>query len=87
MWHRLASFRPQRKDILFVAGLIGLALQESRAFGEPSEALLLIYAAMMGLPILMRADEGKTESPPSMPDMKNGPGSSVGGEQPSETPP
>lgn len=51
MWY------PQRKDILFVVGLIGIALEEARIFGDPSETLLLLFAAMIGLPLVLRADE------------------------------
>lgn len=67
---------PQRKDILFVAGLIGIALEEARAFGPPSETLLLVFAAMIGLPIVLRADERRQSSS----DMKNGLDSSDGAE-------
>lgn len=52
-------WRPQRKDILFVAGLIGIALEEARVFGQPSETLLLLFAAMIGLPLVLRIDEAK----------------------------
>ena len=50
-------WRPQRKDTLFVVGLIGIALEEIRAFGDPSETLLLVFCAMIGLPLVLRADE------------------------------
>lgn len=75
MWH------PQRKDILFVVGLVGIALEEARAFGAPSETLLLLFAAMIGLPLVLRADEQHKESPPSMHDSTIGPDSSAGSEQ------
>jgi hypothetical protein len=50
-------WRPQRKDLLFLAGLMGIALEEARVFGDPSETLLLLFAAMIGLPLVLRADE------------------------------
>ena len=40
-----------------MAGLIGIALEEGRVFGTPSETLLLLFAAMIGLPLALRADE------------------------------
>ena len=52
-------WRPQRKDVLFIAGLIGIALEEARLFGPPSETLLLLFAAMIGLPLVLRADEAR----------------------------
>lgn len=54
-------WRPQRKDILFVVGLVGIALEEARAFGQPSETLLILFAAMIGLPIALRADERRQQ--------------------------
>lgn len=74
-------WRPQRKDILFVVGLIGIALEEARVFGEPSETLLLLFAAMIGLPLVLRADEQR-QSPPSTPDTTSGHDSSAGSEVP-----
>lgn len=74
-------WRPQRKDILFVAGMVGIALEEARVFGSPSETLLLLFAAMIGLPLVLRADEARQhESPPSTPDTTSGQSSSVGEE-------
>lgn len=62
-------WRPQRKDIFFVVGMLGIALEEARAFGEPSEALLLLFAGMIGLPFVIRADEARREGEnPSPPD-------------------
>lgn len=69
-------WRPQRKDILFVVGLIGIALEETRAFGSPSETLVLLFAAMIGLPIVLRADEHRQSSD----DTPSGPDSSGGAE-------
>jgi hypothetical protein len=68
------ELRPERKDILFLLGIIGIALEEARAFGEPSETLLLLFAAMIGLPLVLRADEARKSSE----DMKSGQTSSVG---------
>lgn len=65
-------WRPQRKDILFIVGIVGIALEETRAFGPPSETLLIVFAAMVGLPIVLRADEMRTNG------SANGPGSSAG---------
>lgn len=45
--------------MLFVAGLLGIALEEARLFGPPSETLLLLFAAMIGLPLVLRVDEAK----------------------------
>lgn len=75
-------WRPQRKDVLFVIGLTGIALEETRVFGAPSETLLLLFAAMIGLPLVLRADEQREKSPPSTPDTTSGPESSVGNELP-----
>lgn len=56
-------WRLQRKDIFFVVGMIGIALEEARVFGAPSEALLLLFAGMIGLPFVIRADEARQENP------------------------
>ena len=71
MW-RFRGWRFQRKDLLFVVGLVGIALEEARIFGQPSETMILVFAAMMGLPIFLRADEKRESSPPTG---KNGPDS------------
>lgn len=55
-------WRFQRKDVLFVAGMLGIALEEGRVFGSPSETLLLLFAAMIGLPLVLRADEARQGS-------------------------
>ena len=48
--------RPQRKDVLLVFGLLGIAYEAVwRSTERPT--LLLLYAAMIGLPLVMRADE------------------------------
>lgn len=67
-------WRPQRKDVLFVIGLIGIALEEARVFGPPSETLLLVFAAMIGLPLVLRADEARQSTDAT----RSGPGSSDG---------
>jgi hypothetical protein len=59
-WARL-RWRPQRKDVFCVLGLIGVALEEMRAFGEPSQALLLLFAALIGLPVFMRLDDRRAK--------------------------
>ena len=71
---------PQRKDVLFVLGIAGIALEEMRTFGAPSETLILLFAAMIGLPIALRADAKKEKQPPSTPTSMTGPDSSVGNE-------
>ena len=71
---------PQRKDVLFVLGVVGIALEEMRTFGSPSETLVLLFAAMIGLPIVLRADEKKEKQPPSTPTSMTGPDSSAGSE-------
>jgi hypothetical protein len=50
MWHAL------RDIILFFAGLGGVAHETLIATTE-RPTLLLLYAAMMGLPMFLRADE------------------------------
>ena len=57
-----------------MVGLVGIALEEARLFGPPSETLLLLFAAMIGLPLVLRVDEAKRTSGST-----NGPGSSDGG--------
>jgi hypothetical protein len=49
-------WKPQRKDILLVAGLIGIFYEAMRV-GPERPTLLLVYAAMVGLPLVLRADE------------------------------
>ena len=45
-----------------MVGLVGIALEEARFFGPPSETLLLLFAAMIGLPLVLRVDEAKKTS-------------------------
>lgn len=66
-------WRPQRKDVLFVIGLVGIGLEEARVFGTPSETLLLLFAAMIGLPLVLRLDEKRSNG-----DTPSGPSSSDG---------
>lgn len=71
-------WQPQRKDVLFVVGLVGIALEEARVFGSPSETLLLLFAAMIGLPLVLRADEQRqsensTDDTPKTPQSSDGP--------------
>lgn len=70
-------WRPQKKDILFVLGIFGIALEEARVFGAPSETLLLVFAAMVGLPLVLRVDETRSTS-----DTPKSPRSSDGGTSP-----
>lgn len=54
MWR----WKPERKDLLFVAGLMGIAWEALRDSAE-RPTLLLLYAAMIGLPLVLRADDLK----------------------------
>lgn len=50
---------PQLRDpVLFVAGLLGVA-HETLIAPEPRWSLLVIFGAMMALPIPLRADEAR----------------------------
>lgn len=49
-----------RDVVLFVGGLAGVA-NEALRFGGERPTLLLLYAAMMGLPAFLRADESKKD--------------------------
>jgi hypothetical protein len=53
--------RLSRDTILFTAGLVGFAHEV--IFGTASErpTLLLVCAAMMGLPVFLRADEKRQD--------------------------
>jgi hypothetical protein len=53
-WHLI------RDVILFVGGLAGVA-NEALRYGGERPTLLLLYAAMMGLPAFLRADESKKD--------------------------
>jgi hypothetical protein len=50
------SWQTLRDIILFFAGLAGVA-NEALAQGAERPTLLLLYAAMMGLPAFLRKDE------------------------------
>lgn len=78
-------WRPQKKDILFVAGLIGLGLEETRLFGDPSEILVFAFLALMGVPLMLRADEAREKSHSSTREPPNGPSSLDGSEIRDET--
>lgn len=54
---------------------MGIALEEGRVFGEPSETMVLVFAAMIGLRFVMKADEVKANGngEPSKESKKNGP--------------
>jgi hypothetical protein len=58
---------PKRADIrdtvLFVTGLAGV-VHETLYASEPRETLLILFAAMMGLPAFLRMDE---REPPDEP--------------------
>lgn len=55
----LPAFRTIRDRVLFLVGLAGVASQTVAFFMglDPSETLLVTFAAMMGLPAFLRADE------------------------------
>ncbi len=52
-----------RNVILFFGGMAGVA-NESIRYGAERPTLLLLYAAMLGLPAFLRADEGKKKDDP-----------------------
>lgn len=56
----MTRWRPQRKDVLFVVGLLGIGYEALfRSAERPT--LLLLYAAMIGLPLVLRADEERQD--------------------------
>lgn len=50
------SFQSLRDPVLFIAGLAGI-VHETVVAAEPRWSLLLVFGAMMALPIPLRADE------------------------------
>ncbi len=52
-----------RDSILFFSGLIGVGYE---TFGENAErpTLLILFGAMMGLPVFLNADEARKQNPP-----------------------
>ena len=52
------QWKTLRDGILFFAGLAGVFHQTVLA-PSPNEALLVLFAAMMGLPAFLRSDEGR----------------------------
>jgi hypothetical protein len=55
---RRLSFRISRDSVLFAGGLLGV-LHETVLSKADRPTLLLLFAAMMGLPAFLRADEKK----------------------------
>jgi hypothetical protein len=56
-WQVRSLLRRDLRDLtLFLGGLTGVA-HETFFVGEPREVLLLLFAAMMGLPAFLRFDE------------------------------
>ncbi len=55
-----------RDTVLFASGLIGVAWE---TFGENAEkpTLLLLFGAMIGLPVFLRADEARSNEEPVIP--------------------
>lgn len=53
-------WKTARDAILFFSGLAGVAHQTLVA-PTPHESLLVLFAAMMGLPAFLRADERRKE--------------------------
>lgn len=54
------TWRISRDSILFVAGLAGIAY-ETLAQGGDRPTLLVLFAAMVGLPAFLRSDEAKKD--------------------------
>lgn len=52
--------RISRDGVLFAAGLLGV-LHETAFVNEERPTLLLLFAAMMGLPAFLRADEARKQ--------------------------
>jgi hypothetical protein len=50
-----------RDAVLFICGLSGI-VHETVLTEEPRETLLLLFAAMVGLPAFIRADERKNSA-------------------------
>lgn len=62
------SFTAVRSVILFVAGLAGIAHQTLVATQE-SPTLLILFAAMIGLPAFLNKDESHAaQTPPQLPE-------------------
>lgn len=55
-----SSLTRWRDSILFAAGL-GLIVHEAVRDGAERPTLLILYAAMIGLPAFLRADEKRTQ--------------------------
>ena len=49
-----------RDGAIFVVGLGGIIYETLIHSGEPREPLLIVFAAMIGLPAFLRADEKKS---------------------------
>ena len=56
MTNRLPSARLTQKGVLFVVGLLGVA-HETLISEADRPTLLLLFAAMIGLPAFLKADE------------------------------
>ena len=59
-WRTRRLRQDVRDVILFSAGLLGVA-HETLYAPEPRETLLVLFAAMMGLPAFLRLDEKPPE--------------------------
>jgi hypothetical protein len=57
---RPKRFRISRDGVLFLAGLLGV-LHETAFVDQERPTLLLLFAAMMGLPAFLRADEARKQ--------------------------
>jgi hypothetical protein len=64
--HKDSQLREERRHwwrsitrdlVLFTVGLLLLIFEAVVRGGDPRESLLVIYAGMMGLPAILRADE------------------------------
>lgn len=59
--------RNLRDALLFAAGLLG-TVHETVVAIEPREVLIVMFAAMMGLPLFLRSDERESVSPGGPPE-------------------
>ena len=55
--------RAVRDTVLFVVGLAGIVYETVGIPGRPDPTLLLVFAAMVGLPAFLRADDHEDRGP------------------------
>lgn len=56
-WHSKGSYKMVRDIVLLIAGLTGI-LHETLVVENERPTLLMLFAAMIGLPAFLRKDEG-----------------------------